>query len=155
MERVPVRGKPRARRRARWRAGARAVTRAGGGDTKSTIASHRWSTDMDAWVIEGTDCALEEGERLILRAATSANMGPGFDCFGFAVDVRNELIVERGEFEIDIVGEGKDELPRDETNAIYDAVVTGFEAARPDRAVAEKFAIHEREPHSAGERLGK
>ena len=42
--------------------GARAVTRAGGGDTKSTIASHRWSTDMDAWVIEGTDCALEEGE---------------------------------------------------------------------------------------------
>ena len=133
--------------------GARAVTRAGGGDTKSTIASHRWSTDMDAWVIEGTDCALEEGERLILSVpATSANMGPGFDCFGFAVDVRNELIVERGEFEIDIVGEGKDELPRDETNAIYDAVVTGFEAARPGCALPKnlRFTSVNRIPPARG-----
>ena len=133
--------------------GARAGTRAGGGDTKSTIASHRWSTDMDAWVIEGTDCALEEGERLILSVpATSANMGPGFDCFGFAVDVRNELIVERGEFEIDIVGEGKDELPRDETNAIYDAVVTGFEAARPGCALPKnlRFTSVNRIPPARG-----
>ena len=52
-------------------------------------------------------------------------MGPGFDCFGFAVDVRNELIVERGTFAIEIEGEGREELPRDETNAIYDAVAGG------------------------------
>jgi homoserine kinase len=111
--------------------GALHVARAGG-TTKSTIAAHRWSTDVDAWVIEGSDCALEAGERLILSVpATSANMGPGFDCFGFAVDVRNELIVERGTFAIEIEGEGREELPRDETNAIYDAVRAGFEAARP------------------------
>ena len=109
------------------------VVRAGGGSTiKSTVSTHRWSTDVDPWVIEGSDCALERGERLILSVpATSANMGPGFDCFGFAVDVRNELIVERGEFVIEIEGEGKGELPTDESNAIYDAVKVGFEAARP------------------------
>ena len=109
------------------------VVRAGGGSSKkSTVSTHRWSTDVDPWVIEGSDCALERGERLILSVpATSANMGPGFDCFGFAVDVRNELIVERGEFVIEIEGEGKGELPTDESNAIYDAVKVGFEAARP------------------------
>lgn len=40
------------------------------------------------WVIEGLDCVLEAGERLILSvSATSVNMGLGFDCFGFVVDV--------------------------------------------------------------------
>lgn len=38
-------------------------------------------------------------------------MGPGFDSFGFAVDLENELIVERGPFSMDISGEGEDSLP--------------------------------------------
>ena len=97
-------------------------------------------------MIEGSDCALEAGERLILSVpATSANMGPGFDCFGFAVDVRNELIVERGTFAIEIEGEGREELPRDETNAIYDAVRAGFEAesgrGRRENAKSFKFFV--------------
>lgn len=120
---------------------------------KSTISAHRWSTDVDAWVIEAQDCALEEGERLIVSVpATSANMGPGFDCFGFAVDVRNELIVERGSFGIDIEGEGKDELPRDETNAIYTAVKVGFEAARPGKTLPRdlRFTSVNRIPPARG-----
>lgn len=127
--------------------------RAGGGDIKSTVSMHRWSTDMDQWVIEGQDCALEEGERLILSVpATSANMGPGFDCFGFAVDVRNELIVERGAFAIEIEGEGRDELPRDETNAIYEAVKVGFEAARPGKKLPKdlRFKSVNRIPPARG-----
>ena len=43
--------------------------------------------------------------------ATSANMGPGFDSFGFAVDLENELLVERGPFAMEIVGEGAESLP--------------------------------------------
>jgi len=39
--------------------------------------------------------------------ATSANMGPGFDAIGMAVDIWNEIIVERSEkFEIINEGEG-------------------------------------------------
>ena len=60
-------------------------------------------------------------------------MGPGFDSFGFAVDLENELILERGEFVVDVVGEGEDSLPRDESNAIIQAVKDGFSAIYPDR----------------------
>ena len=49
--------------------------------------------------------------RRVSVPATSANMGPGFDSFGFAVDLENELSLERGPFSVDIVGEGEDSLP--------------------------------------------
>ena len=58
-------------------------------------------------------------------------MGPGFDSFGFAVNLQNELILERGPFEVNIEGEGEDSLPRDESNAIVEAVKMGYEAVRP------------------------
>ena len=39
--------------------------------------------------------------------ATTANMGPGFDCAGMALDVWNELTVERASgFSMEIEGEG-------------------------------------------------
>lgn len=58
--------------------------------------------------------------------ATTANMGPGFDCAGMALDVWNELTVERASsFSIEIEGEGARMLPRDRSNL----VVKGVEAA--------------------------
>jgi len=58
--------------------------------------------------------------------ATTANMGPGFDCAGMALDVWNELTVERASsFSIEIEGEGAQMLPRDKSNL----VVKGVEAA--------------------------
>ena len=59
-------------------------------------------------------------------------MGPGFDSFGFAVDLKNELIVERGAFAVEIEGEGEASLPRDESNAIVKAVQDGYNAVYPD-----------------------
>jgi homoserine kinase len=53
---------------------------------------------------------------MILRApATSANLGPAFDCAGVAFDLWNELEVTEGD---DVIVEGEDagELPEDERN---------------------------------------
>lgn len=43
--------------------------------------------------------------------ATSANLGPGFDSFGMAVDVLNEVVVRPGPAEVTVVGEGAGEVP--------------------------------------------
>jgi homoserine kinase len=52
----------------------------------------------------------------LLRApATSANLGPGFDCAAVALELWNELEVTDGEG-VAIEGEGAGELPADETN---------------------------------------
>ena len=53
---------------------------------------------------------------MIVRApATSANLGPGFDCAGVALGLWNELELTEGEG-VEIEGEGAGELPEDETN---------------------------------------
>jgi homoserine kinase len=49
----------------------------------------------------------------VVRApATTANLGPGFDCAGAALDLWNELHVDDGDFAVEIEGDGADELPR-------------------------------------------
>jgi len=53
---------------------------------------------------------------VIVRApATSANLGPGFDCAGVALDLWNELELTDGEG-VEVEGEGAGELPHDESN---------------------------------------
>jgi homoserine kinase len=56
--------------------------------------------------------------RLTVRApATSANLGPGFDCAGVALELWNELEVsEAGGLEVEVEGEGVEETPRDESH---------------------------------------
>jgi len=51
--------------------------------------------------------------RITVRVpATSANLGPGFDCFGLALDLCNEVFVDtEGEPGVSWEGEGADELP--------------------------------------------
>jgi homoserine kinase len=51
---------------------------------------------------------------LIVRApASTANLGPGFDCAAAALDLWNELEVEEGPHEVVVTGEGVEELPVD------------------------------------------
>ncbi len=53
---------------------------------------------------------------MIVRApATSANLGPGFDCAGVALDLWNELELTDGDG-ISVEGEGAGELPEDGSN---------------------------------------
>ncbi|MCL6516096.1 MAG: homoserine kinase [Alicyclobacillus sp.] len=55
--------------------------------------------------------------------ATSANLGPGFDCMGLALALCNEMELEPGPvFSVEVEGEGAALLPRDRTNAVVQAI---------------------------------
>lgn len=62
---------------------------------------------------------------LIRVPATSANIGPGFDCLGLALDLWNEIEVEVAGDHLEIIleGEGKSSVPVNENNAIYQAML--------------------------------
>ena len=73
--------------------------------------------------------------RLTARVpATSANLGPGFDCFGIALDLCNEVTIDTdAEPGVSWEGEGADELPTDGTDLVSRAIrhVAGIAAAGP------------------------
>jgi homoserine kinase len=56
--------------------------------------------------------------------ASTANLGPGFDALGLALELRNEIEMERADAgrRIEIEGEGAGELPRDSGNLIFRCV---------------------------------
>ncbi len=60
--------------------------------------------------------------------ATSANLGPGFDCFGLALDWRERVRVRTIEsgFRIDVTGEGAADLPRDESHLVIRSTLIGL-----------------------------
>lgn len=66
---------------------------------------------------------------MIIKAlvpATTANLGPGFDCFGMALELRSEVEIELDRpFSIEIEGEGAGHLPRDNRNLVY-RTIRGF-----------------------------
>jgi homoserine kinase len=82
--------------------------------------------------------------------ATSANLGPGFDCFGLALDLRSDTTLVLGEpFSIRVEGEGVNRIARDERNLIYRAVRTFYE--RVDRPLPPfAIEIHSRIPLTGG-----
>ena len=68
----------------------------------------------------------------IRAPASSANLGPGFDCLGLGLSLYQRLEVcerpERG-LEIRFSGEGAGRVPLDESNRIYQAMERVFKAA--------------------------
>ncbi|NJQ00819.1 homoserine kinase [Streptomyces zingiberis] len=61
--------------------------------------------------------------------ATSANLGPGFDAFGLALGLYDDVVVRVAEsgLHIDIAGEGADTLPRTEDHLLVRALRTAFD----------------------------
>ncbi|MCL6609937.1 MAG: homoserine kinase [Peptococcaceae bacterium] len=55
--------------------------------------------------------------------ATTANLGPGFDCLGMALQLYNsvEMSVASSGLHIEVQGEGNTDLPRDEDNMVFQA----------------------------------
>lgn len=72
---------------------------------------------------------LEAGRRVTVDVpATSANLGPGFDCFGLALSWREqvEIGVSESGYHVDVTGEGADEVPRDDSHLILRSAVRGL-----------------------------
>lgn len=59
--------------------------------------------------------------------ATSANLGPGFDCLGMALDLWNTVTLERGREGVTITGEGADRIRRDQGNLVLRALSAVFQ----------------------------
>ena len=62
-----------------------------------------------------------ENSFMVHIPATTANLGPGFDCLGLALDLWNTITFSfiDAPYPIAIEGEGKSILPKDETNLIF------------------------------------
>ncbi len=71
-----------------------------------------------------------DGPVRVTVPATSANLGPGFDCLGVALSLRDELtaVVVDGPLSITVSGEGADEVPLDESHLVVRAMHAAFDA---------------------------
>ena len=62
--------------------------------------------------------------------ASSANLGPGFDCFGLALGMHDRYIaqvIEGQTLDLDVAGEGADTVRRDDKNLLIKAMYKGFD----------------------------
>ncbi|CAB4736511.1 MAG: homoserine kinase [Actinobacteria bacterium] len=62
--------------------------------------------------------------------ATSANLGPGFDSLGLALELRDRYaaqILDDATFDVDVSGEGSAEVKTDKNNLVIKAMLHGFE----------------------------
>ena len=86
----------------------------------------------------------------VLVPATSANLGPGFDSFGLALDLHNRFEAELSEeWSVAVAGEGAGVLASDGTNTVARAMAAAFEeAGRPE--LKASIACLNRVPTSAG-----
>ena len=62
--------------------------------------------------------------------ASSANIGPGFDSFAIALEMRDRYaaqILDDESFDVDVTGEGADQVKKDAKNLIKKSMMRGFE----------------------------
>ena len=84
--------------------------------------------------------------------ATTANLGPGFDCLGLALDLWNEaeFRLEGDHLEICIQGEGEGRLPADRSNTIAYAFRHFLRARKLPEPAGLKIICQNRIPTSSG-----
>jgi homoserine kinase len=84
-------------------------------------------------------------------AASSANLGPGFDSLGLALSLYDEIQVETTEsgLTVEVEGEGAGEVPLDSTHLVVRAIERGLDAAGV-RAAGLKVRCRNDIPHSRG-----
>lgn len=83
--------------------------------------------------------------------ATSANLGPGFDAFGLALGLYDDVIARIGEsgLHVDVAGEGADDVPRDKRHLVVRAMRATFDALGGHPRGIEIVCAN-RIPHSRG-----
>lgn len=75
---------------------------------------------------------LQVGQKVTVTVpGSSANLGPGFDTLGLAVGIYDTVEVEvtSSGLEVEIFGEGADDLPRDSSHLVVKAIRSGLKAA--------------------------
>lgn len=81
------------------------------------------------------DVTFLTGPVYVRAPATSANLGPGFDALGLALDLHDELQAEvtTSGIRVTVSGEGAGELPTDERHLVVRAMLAAFDVlgARP------------------------
>ncbi|HEU4946716.1 MAG TPA: homoserine kinase [Kribbella sp.] len=83
--------------------------------------------------------------------ATSANLGPGFDAFGLALTLYDDLSVTPGGsgVTVEVAGEAAADVPRDDSHLVVRALLAGLESLG---ATMPGFTLHcqNRIPHGRG-----
>ncbi|AXE38674.1 homoserine kinase [Acidipropionibacterium virtanenii] len=86
--------------------------------------------------------------------ATSANLGPGYDCMGLSLDLWDEVSVTTREapgVTISVTGEGHDTVPHDESHLVVTTLRQGLVDLGHDRPdIGLDLAARNRIPHSRG-----
>jgi len=92
-----------------------------------------------------------DGPATVTVPATSANLGPGFDSLGLALDLRDRLIaaVLPSGLEVDVEGAGAGDVPLDESHLVVRSMRAAFDAlgAQPPGL---RLACHNLIPHARG-----
>ena len=84
--------------------------------------------------------------------ASSANLGPGFDAFGLALAMHDRYVaqvLDDAVLDIDVTGEGADEVPRTDKNLLVKAMYKGFDflGGRPKGLAIRALNVN---PHGRG-----
>nr|CCC91130.1 putative homoserine kinase [Trypanosoma congolense IL3000] len=89
--------------------------------------------------------------KVVLRVpASTANMGPAYDCLGMALSIFLEVTVEHADvFFVSMEGEGNEEVSKDADNMVVKACRLGFEHANKEMPVL-KFTIKSGIPYGCG-----
>jgi homoserine kinase len=87
----------------------------------------------------------------VVVPASSANLGPGFDAFGLALSLRDELTAEEipSGLEIVVTGEGAAEVPRDGEHLVVQAMEAAFDHLG-ERPTGLRLSCTNRIPHARG-----
>lgn len=99
----------------------------------------------------GHDASFVSGSVTVEVPATSANLGPGFDCLGVALELRDTLVAEvvPDGLEVRVTGEGEHEVAVDEGHLVVRAMRAAFEEMEL-RPAGLHLACTNRIPHSRG-----
>ena len=98
----------------------------------------------------GPDVAFVEGTVSVSVPATSANLGPGYDCLGIALELADTLVAEVADgLEVHVAGEGAGEVPLDERHLVIRSMLATF-AAMDVSPPGLHLSCTNRIPHSRG-----
>lgn len=98
--------------------------------------------------------AIPVGTSVTLRVpASSANLGPGFDCVGLALGVWDEASVTITEGPgpvIEVTGSGADAVPRDASHLVHRTMVTAWEHLGVEQPAGVHLSTRNAVPHGRG-----